>query len=153
MRVPTGSALRYVGFLVSMVTLSLSMAGCESAPNPLSEPNPRATLLLPLNASVESQFVNYLTSAPRLTVTIAATGIEVSEPQQPSGIRSYRLESVGSRSSAARLFSRTPAPPRLNETLPCRLRPGIYNIVEPISGLTVGILIVYPDCHTEIYTG
>lgn len=34
----------------------------------------------------------------------------------------------------------------------CVLPPGVYGITDS-SGTLVGILIVYPDCRMEVYTG
>lgn len=51
-------------------------------------------------------------------------------------------------------LSVAPAPAAASPLVPssCLLPPGVYGITDS-SGTLAGILIVYPDCRMEVYTG
>lgn len=148
---------RWLKMLALIPLLSLAVA-CDPAPRRLTEPESIGVLSLPLRATIDSHFIRQAALSPRTTVTITSVGVLVDEANRPESPRNYRLElsssaAPGAVADAGRLLLRTPGSPRFDEAMPCKLRPGVYNIVEPASGLTVGILIVYPDCRMEVYTG
>lgn len=148
----TLSALKYAA-------IALSVVACESGSGGVTSPAERASLSLPFEATVDSRFAGQPITSPRLTVRISASSIDVRGDQDQGGEHTSRLEIVASEKQSAavvpgsRLLTRAVPSLRPNLDMPCKLKPGVYNIVEPISGQTVGILIVYPDCRMEVYTG
>lgn len=150
---------RIRGAAVWNVLIALSVAACDSISGGLTAPTERSLLSLPLEATVESRFASHITSAPRVAVTITAASIEIGEIRTGRVPLAYQLEMLSSERQGAgatqglRLHTRTVPPLRLDEEMPCRLKPGVYSIIEPSTGVTVGILIVYPNCRMEVYTG
>ena len=152
MKIPALSIPRYAASILSLLVIAVS--ACDSAPVHPTAP----AVPLPLNATIESRYANLVTAAPRIVVTISAYDVEIHERLQTGSAREYRLEPSSSEVSTVSThdfnsLSRPRIQLRLDEESPCKLRPGVYAIVEPTSGTVVGILIVYPDCRMEVYTG
>lgn len=148
-----------IGTTSAMYLIVLSVAACGSLSESPTVPDARRSLSLPLEATVDSRFAGHATSAVRLAVRISANEIEVWDSKGIFEAGAYRLETfpseppAGGVAAGRRLLTRTMPPARLDEAMPCKLKPGVYNIIEAASGVTVGILIVYPNCRMEVFTG
>lgn len=153
-------ATRLTGRLkLTLFTLLLlpSIAGCEQERHPLAS-NAQPVLALPFTAAVPSAFLAGPSFSEQVTVTVTAEGLTIpSSAVTPTPV--YRLEqssTVAPSINTRRLLltARIPNTIRTDgEERPCKLRPGVYGVIEPSTGTMVGILIVYPDCRMEVFTG
>ena len=138
------------------VLLSASiMTGCGREGNPVVSGNERLALSLPFRATIPLLYYTGPPSSAERLLTVTRDGAIFSAVEVNPVTTVYRLDpSIAEpRDSRAARLLRVPARPRSDEELqPCRIRPGVYAVVEPSTGTMVGILIVYPDCRMEVIT-
>ena len=143
--IPVHASARRV--LITAAAL-LVAAGCDASTR-LTSPN-RVTLTFPLEVAFDLESVSGATTAAQPVFSVSRFAVVPSD--HATGPR-YRAEPMTEeRARPWRSRATATAQPRftLDGSDACKIKPGVYAIIDASTNTLVGALIVYQNCEKEI---